>query len=293
MGIDELREFREDFHNLVGALAAGCHHNYIGITLLCDGVLKDGLTAAEGARDKARTAFCDGVEGVYYAYARFHDLVGARLFLVALDGNLYGPFLGHGDVHLLTFLIAEDGNHGVYVVLACFLDGFYGEGALEAEGDHDLVGQPAFLYLAKPVGRNHGVSGLCDRGELPKFLTVKGIRVFSSFQEYTGHGSEVVLKTVVGAGEKAGAKGDLQHPALEFNLIAAFHSAGALEHLHGCQVSVNLDNLCHQFHSFGGDVADFVLGNRAVYLYGNKVGDDSLYNTFSFHMFICLYNLLL
>ena len=34
-------------------------------------------------------------------------------------------------------------------------------------------------------------------------------------------------------------------------------------------------------------------GNRAVYLYGNKVGDDSLYNTFSFHMFICLYNLLL
>ena len=266
VGIDELREFREDFHNLVGALAAGCHHNYIGITLLCDGVLKDGLTAAEGARDKARTAFCDGVEGVYYAYARFHDLVGARLFLVALDGNLYGPFLGHGDVHLLTFLIAEDGNHGVYVVLPGFLDGFHGVGALEAEGDHDLVGKPAFLHLAKPIGRNHGVSGLCDGGEVPKFFAVKGIRVFSSFQEYTGHGSEVVLKTVIGAGQKAGAK---------------------------CQVSVNLDNLCHQFHSFGGDVADFVLGNRAVYLYGNKVGDDSLYNTFSFHMFICLYNLLL
>ena len=122
MRVDQLREFSEDFHNFVGTLSAGCHHDDVCITLLCDCVLKHSLAASERTRDKARTTFCDRVEGVNDADTCFHDSVRSRFFLVAFDCHFHRPFLGHGDFHILAFGIGQHCDDLVNIVFALFND---------------------------------------------------------------------------------------------------------------------------------------------------------------------------
>ena len=122
MRVDQLREFSEDFHNLVRTLSAGCHHDDVCITLLCDRVLEHGLAASERTRDEARTSLCDRVEGVDDADTGFHDSVRPRFFLVSFDCNFHRPFLGHGNFNILAFSIGQHCDDLVNIVFALFND---------------------------------------------------------------------------------------------------------------------------------------------------------------------------
>ena len=290
MGVDKFGEFREDFHNLVCTLTAGCHDDDIGISLFCNCMLENGLSAAERSGNEAGAAFCDWIESVNYANAGFHDAVRTGFFTVIPDCNLDGPFLGHGNWDIFAFLIDEDCDLSVDIVLSRLLDALNGEFTLEREGNHDFVGKPSFLDLSKPVCGNHLVAGLCDRSEIPKFGVVEGVCVFTSLEEYLLHGCKVVLKAVVNAGEKSRAKCGLEHPAFKFHGISAAEASGALKHLHGGILAVYLDNFGHHLHALKVDVANLVFCYRPVHLYGNEVGDDTGYCSFSFHIFT-LYNL--
>ena len=246
VGVYQLRELGEDFHHLVGTFTAGGHHNHIGIALLGYSVLQHGFSAAEGTGNEAGTAFGDGVHGIYHTNARFHNPVGARLLLVSLDGQFHGPFLGHGHGHFLAGFAYQGGNDGVYIVRSGFLYGFYGVCSPEGEGDHDFVGQPAFLHITQPVGGFHFVAGLGQGLEVPGFLAVQWLRVFASLEEHLRHGGQVVLQAVIHAGKQAGAQGNLQHLPFKFYGVTALEAAGALEHLHGSGVTVHFDDLCHE-----------------------------------------------
>ncbi len=246
-------------------------------------MLEDGLAAAERTGDEAGAAFGDGVQGVDHPDARLHDAVGTRLLAVTLDGHLDGPFLGHRDIDVFSLGVGEDGDDGIHVVGSFRFDGFDGVIALESERDHDLVGQPAFLDLAQPVGRDDLVAGFRDGREIPKFFTVQGVGVLAALQEDVLHGGEVVLQAVIDAGQQAGTQGDLQHPAFELHLVAALEAAGAFEHLHGGVFPVHLDYLGHHLDAAQVDVADLVLGHRSVHQDGHQVRDDPRNNTCSFH----------
>ena len=74
MWVDEFREFSKDFHNLVRTFTAGCHDDHVGITLLCDCVLKHCLSASERPRNEACTSLCDRVECVDGTNTGLHDL---------------------------------------------------------------------------------------------------------------------------------------------------------------------------------------------------------------------------
>ena len=284
VGVYQFRKFGEDFHYFVGTLTAGGHHNHVGVSLLGDGVLKHRLAAAERTGNEAGTAFCNGVEGVYHADARFHDLVGTGLFLVALDSHLYGPFLDHGHLHFLSLPVLQHGNLRVYGVGSGFLDGFDGVFSLEGERHHDFVGQPAFLYLSQPVGRHYAVSGLGKGSEVPFLLPVQRVRVFTSLEKDVLHGGQVVLQAVINAGQQAGTQLDFQHAAFELHRVSSLEAAGALEHLDGGVVSVYLDDLCHHLDPLEVYVADFILRNRSVHLHGDQVTHNTGYNTFSLHI---------
>ena len=284
MRVDQLREFGEDLHHLVGALAAGRHHDHFGVALLGDGVLQHRLAATERARDKAGTAFGDRVHRVDAAHARLHDAEGARLFHVAAHRHLDGPFLGHRDVVVFALGVGQDRHRVVYRMVAFTDDGFDGIFALEGKRNHDFVREPALLDLAEPVGRHHLVAHFGDGGEVPDLAVVQGRGVFAAAEEDVFHRLEVVLQTVVVAREQARAEGNLQHMAVKLDGIALLQSAGAFVNLDKRILARDLDDLGHQPGAAEVDVADLVLRHVAVDSDGHEVGNDAGYNTCAFHI---------
>ena len=151
----------------------------------------------------------------------------------------------------------------------------HGVSALEVERHHDFVGQPAFLDFAQPISGNHLVASLGKWREVPKFLFVQGLGVFTAFQKHVRHGGEIVLQAVEVARKQTGAQGHFKHIALEFHLVADLEAARALKHLHGGLVPVHLDDLRHQLGTRQVDEADFILCHRAVHLHSDEVCNDS------------------
>ena len=91
MRIDQFREFSEYLHDLVGSLTAGCHDYDICLSLLCDRMLENGLSATERTGDETCTAFGDRIEGIY-------DLTPVSMILCGLGFSLYAftaTFTGH------------------------------------------------------------------------------------------------------------------------------------------------------------------------------------------------------
>ena len=56
--------------------------------------------------------------------------------------------------------------------------------------------QPVFLHVTQPIGTGHLITNLGQRGKTPFFIFFQRVRVLSSFQEYTRHLIQVILKTV-------------------------------------------------------------------------------------------------
>ena len=131
MRVDKFREFREDFHDLVRTLTAGCHHDDVGITLLRNRMLKHRLSATERSRDEARTAFGNRIQRVNDSDSGFHDLVRPRLFLVAFDSHFHRPFLYHRDRHVFTAFIGKDSYRMVDIVLSGSDNALHGVCSLE------------------------------------------------------------------------------------------------------------------------------------------------------------------
>ena len=146
--------------------------------------------------------------------------------------------------------------------------------------------KPSFLHSAKPVGCDNLVPRFGDRGELPEFLPVQRLCVLSSLQEDVFHCSEVVLQTVIDAGQKARAQSYLQHFAFEFDFVPVLETAGALEHLYRRPVAVDFDDLGQELGAAQVDVAEFILRNRAVCLYRYKVGNDADNLSCTFHIVV-------
>ena len=200
---------------------------------------------------------------------------------------LTGHFLDHRHLDVPAVPVSEGGDCGIDCILARgsdFLDGIL---ALEREGNHDLVGKPAFGHFAEPVGGRHLVTCLGYGREVPELLVVEGVGVFASFEEYSLHRGEVVLESVVDARQKARAERGLEHLSQEFHLVAVLQPSGALEHLHRRPVSVHLDDLCEELRASEVYHAEFVFGDRSVQRHGHEVGHYACYLSCSIHIMFC------
>ena len=156
--------------------------------------------------------------------------------------------------------------------------------ALEGEGNHDLVGQPAFLDFAEPVGRDDAVAGFREGREGPEGFPVERVGVFAALEENARHGLQVILQSVIDAGKQAGTEGDLEHFSEEFDIVAVLESAGAFEHLDRGFITVYLDDLGEELLAADGDVAEFILRHRPVHGHGHEVRDDARYLSFCTHI---------
>ena len=204
MRVDQFGEFGEYLHDLVGPLATCGHHNDISLALLCDGMLENGLSAAERPGDESGTAFGDGIEGVDAPHSGLHDPLRPGFLLIGLDRDLHRPFLGHGHIVGLAGVIGQHGDHHVDVVTSFRNDFLYFVLAFIGEWDHDLVGEPSFFDLSEPVSGDDLVTFRDEGSEIPEFLMIQRIGVLTSFQEHRLHCGQVVLQPVIHAGEQSG-----------------------------------------------------------------------------------------
>ena len=275
MFIFQFRELGEYLHHLVSTLAACCHDDDIGVGLLSQGMLKHCLAASERSRDEARAAFRDRIQSVYTTDTCLHHLERTRFLDVAVDCHLHRPFLRHRDVDVFAVGVGQDGDGVVDLILTGLSHFFHGVSAFKRERHHDFVRQPAFFDLTQPVGGYDLVASLRYRREVPKFLFIQGLGVFTTFQKHAFHCGEVVLQAIEITRKQAWTECHFKHIALKLHRATDCQSAGALEHLHGGLVAVHLDDLCHQLDSAKVDEADLILCHRAVHLDGDQVCNDS------------------
>ena len=136
--VDQFGELCEDFHYLVGTLTAGGYNHDVRLSLLGNSVLKHRLTRTEGAGNKARSAFYDGVHRIYDAHTRLQQLEGTRFLFIVGHGALHGPLLYHVDGHFRTIL-GNEHSHGVLDgVIAFGHNGFHGADTFLRERHHNL-----------------------------------------------------------------------------------------------------------------------------------------------------------
>ena len=118
---------------------------------------------------------------------------------------------------------------------------------------------------------------------------VEGFGVFSSFQEYPCHGGEVVLQSVIAAGQKSGTQSGFEHLVLEFYGVPVFKSSGAFEYLDGSVFPVYLDDLGHESCAAAVDIAYLVLRDRSVRQDSDQVGYDTCDLSCTFHIISVFY----
>ena len=79
-------------------------------------------------------------------------------FPIALESDLYRPFLAHRHIYVLTVLTGQHCNDFVNVVLAGRSKTLDGIAALETERNHNLVWKPALTDFTEPVGGHYAVA---------------------------------------------------------------------------------------------------------------------------------------
>ena len=186
----------------------------------------------------------------------------------------------------MPFGIGHHGHRVGHLVLAGSRHALDRIGFGHREGDHNLVGHPLLLHLAEPRCGRDLVAGLGQRLELPQRLEVDRVGNRTAGDEQTVHLLEVVLQTVVVARKHARGERHLEHVAFEFDLVADFEAAGAVEHLHIGVVAHDLDDLGHHSGISDVHVTDFVLAHGSVGLDNHDIGDDTVYTSCSFHRMI-------
>ena len=147
--------------------------------------------------------------------------------------------------------------------------------------------KPALLDFAEPGCGLHLVADFCQRGVVPEFLVIEWVSVFASLEEYPVHGGEVVLKSVIDAGQESRSERGLEHLAEEHYLASVLQTSGAFENLHGSLVSIHLDDLREEIGVSEHNVAELIFGHRSVHGHRNKVGHYSAYLSFSLHIYFC------
>ena len=147
MGVDQLRELREDLHHLIRTLTAGRDDHDVGFSLLRDRMLQHRLSCTEGTRDKACTTLNDGVHRINRADTCLQQLEGAGFLTVAGDRPLHRPLLHHGHLHLRTIRIGQDSHRVINGICALSSHLFHGVGALERKGYHDLMRLGILIHL--------------------------------------------------------------------------------------------------------------------------------------------------
>ena len=110
--------------------------------------------------------------------------------------------------------------------------------------------------------------------------------IFAPVEEHAFHLFEVVLKPVIDLGEHTGPQFHFQHPFGEFHRIAGFETAGAFKHLGVGNTALDLYDFGLQLHAIQVYIADLVLGDGAIHLYLNQIGDNSFDDTFGHYRYL-------
>ncbi len=167
MRVDQFREFGKDFHHLVGTLTASRNNHDIGFGLLGDGVLQYRLTGTESSRDKSRSSFHDGVEGVDRTNSCLQQLEGTGFFLVSGKRYFYRPALDHVQFGCPAVAVLHHSDGFIDIVITFLSDTFYCVFSFHGERYHDLVRLKILIHLSQPRSGDYFVARSGNWLEMP------------------------------------------------------------------------------------------------------------------------------
>ena len=284
MRVDQLGEFRKDFHNLVGAFTTGGDDYDIGFRLFGDSVLEHCLTRTERAGDKSCTTLHNRIDGIDYAHTRFQQFERTRLLFIVRHGALHGPFLNHIHFYIVTFFVGQDSNSILNAVVAFLYDGLHGTYAFLPERNHDFQRLEVFIHLPQPCSGFHLVAHLCQRHKMPFAFLIQRIRILSALQENAIHFIEVVLQTVIVFRKHTGTQCHFEHVSGKLSFGSHLQSTGAFKHLYIDLSAYHFNNLRHQSVSAGRDITNLVLCHGAVNYEGHHIGYYATNSSFCCHI---------
>ena len=268
MRVYQFRELRKYLYDLIRTLTAGGDNHDIRFRLFRDSVLKHRLTRTERTGDKSGTTLNDRVHGIDRTNARLQQFEWTGLFLITSDGFLYRPFLDHRHVYVRAIFVRKDSHRIIDGVLSGWNHRLHNIRSLELKGDHNLMRLEILVHLSQPITGAHGIARFSQRLEIPLLIIVQRKRIIATFQEYTFHLVQVILQTVIVAGQHTRTQRNFQHMPLEFSLVADTHTTCALKYLYKGILSYHLDYFRHQLHASDRNVTDLILRNRTIHLYG-------------------------
>ena len=236
-------------------------------------MLKDCFACAEWSGSAERSAFSDRERSVDDAL-RSYKLFGRKKPFSETERELSRPHIDHVDRADVSFLVFDRRDLLFYCVFAGSCYRFYDAFSDEVEGNHDLVLDVLFWNPAEEVCSVNDVADFSRRIPLPFDVAGKGRKVDTSFKEVTCRFRDIlerILKTVEDSLQKSRSKFDGEKIFLENDLVAVSDAVGRLEDLDFRFVSVDLDDLAFKRLSAGFDENNFVLTDRSVESYGDKV----------------------
>ena len=110
MRVYQFREFREDFHNLIGTLTTGCNDHDISFGLFGYSMLQHSLSGSERTRNKSGTALYNRIQCINHTHTRLKQFIGTRFLSIVHHCFLNRPLLNHIHRNIITFLVGQDSN---------------------------------------------------------------------------------------------------------------------------------------------------------------------------------------
>src|SRR6056297_2963627 len=258
----ELGELDEHVGHLVPALAATDVHDDLGVAVLRDRLLRDGLAGAEWSRDRRRAAHREREQHVEDAHAGQERRDRVEL-LLDRAGLSHRPRVRH--LELAAVLEHDDGI--VDGVLALRHDGFHGPA--HAGRNEDLVGERELRNGADHLAGRELVPHLDGRRERPGRVARQRVHRDAALDVGAGLLLDLVeraLDAVEDAVQHAGSQLDRQRQAGRLDRLADGETAGVLVDLHERRVAVEADDLADEV--FAADAHD-VVHARAHHAFGD------------------------
>ena len=197
MRVNQFREFRKDFHNLVCTFTTSRDNYDIRFCLFGNSMLKHCLACTERTGDKSRTTFYNRVQRINNTYTGLQQFERTRFFFIIRHSPFHRPFLNHSHRNVISFLVCQNSNCIFYFIIPFGHNRFDGSRSIHSKRSHNFQRLEVFIHLSQPCGSHHFITGAHHRNKMPYTFFIQRICILSSFQENTVHLVKVVLQTVI------------------------------------------------------------------------------------------------
>ena len=197
MRVHQFWEFGKDLHNLVRTFTASGDNYDVSFRLFGNSMLKHRLPCTERTRYKAGTTFHNRIQRINHTHTGFQQFERTRFLLVIRHGTFHRPPLNHSHRNIISFLISQDSNRILNLIITFRHDSLYSSSSLQCKRRHHFQRLEVLIHLPQPRGSLYFITRVYQWNEVPYTFFIQRIRILSSLQKNPVHLVKVILQTVV------------------------------------------------------------------------------------------------